>query len=130
MKCKDIFANSDVVFVPAEENLQRQESHITTYANYHGIKIDMRLGLWVDVATATAERVLRLEFAGITDKPRYKSRYQLTIEAELKREKKKEQFKKLLKEGKNQSEIARELNITRQAVSAFIKYNNINGEIS
>lgn len=130
MKCKDIFANSDVVFVPAEENLQRQEFQITTYANYHGIKIDMRLGLWVDVATATAERVLRLEFAGITDKPRYKSRYQLTTEAELKRKKRKEQFKKLLKEGKTQAEIAKELKITRQAVSAFIKYNNIYGEIS
>lgn len=127
MRCKNLFANSDVVFVPAEEKLQRQESHITTYANYHGIKIDIRLGLWVDVATATAKRVLRLEFAGLTDKPKYKSRYQLSNEAELKREKRKEQFKKLLKEGKTQTEIARKLNVTRQAVSAFIKYNNIKG---
>ena len=127
MKCKDIFADSDVVFVPVEENLQRQESHITSYANYNGIKIDIRLGLWIDVATVTAERVLRLEFKGITDKPRYKSRYQLSTESKLKTERKKETITQLLKEGKSQVEIARKLKVTRQAISAFIKYNNIKG---
>lgn len=122
MKCKDLFKNSNVEFVPVEENLQRQESQITTYANYHGLKIEMTLGIWVNAATATAERVLRLELVGVVDTPRYKSRYQLDENTVKKREEKINLIKKLLKEGKKETEIAKLLRCSRQAINQFIRY--------
>lgn len=122
MKCKDLFKNSNVEFVPVEDNLQRQESQITTYANYHGIKIEMTLGIWVNAATATAERVLRLEFVGMCDNPRYKSRYQLDENTVKKREEKINLIKKLLKEGKKEAENASILKCSRQAINQFIRY--------
>lgn len=126
MICKDLFRISNVVYVPAESNLQRQESQITTYANYHGFKIDISLGLWVNAATATAERVLRLELVGMSDKPRYKSRnYKPRLETIKKREDMIEKIKKLLKEGKTQSEIARIYKCSRQRINAFVRYHNI-----
>lgn len=126
MRCKDLFKNDNVIFVPAEENLQRQESQIATYANYHGFKIDISLGLWVNAATATAERVLRLELVGMSNKPRYKSRdYKPRLETIKKREDLIEKIKKLLKEGKTQSEIARIYNCSRQKINAFVRYHNI-----
>lgn len=125
MICKDLFKNSDVIFVPVEKNLQRQESQITTYANYHGFKIEMTLGIWVNAATATAERVLRLELIGNIDAPRYKSRYQLKEDSIEKRKNKIELIKKLLKEGKTETEIARTLKCTKQAVNQFIRYHFI-----
>lgn len=122
MKCKDLFKNSNVEFVPVEENLQRQESQITTYANYHGLKIEMSLGIWVNAATAKAERVLRLEFVGVVDTPRYKSRYQLDENTIKKREEKINLIKKLLKDGKKETEIAKVFKCSRQAINQFIRY--------
>lgn len=128
MICKDLFRISDVVYVPAESNLQRQESQIATYANYHGFKIDITLGLWVNASTATAERVLRLELKGMSDKPRYKSRYKPNPETIKKREDMIKKIRKHLKEGKTQAEIARMFNYTRQRLNAFVRYHNIDGE--
>lgn len=125
MKCKDLFKNSIVEFIPVEDNLQRQESQITTYANYHGIKIKMEIGLWVNAATATAERILKLTLMGVDNKPRYPSRYKINEDTKIKREEKIKRITEYRKQGLTLQEIAQKENCTKQAISIFIKYHNI-----
>ena len=125
MKCKDLFKNSTIEFIPVEDNLQRQESQITTYANYHGIKIKMEIGLWVNTATATAERVLKLTFIGEDNKPRYPSRYKINENTKIKREEKVKRITEYRKQGLTLQEIAQKENCTKQAILIFIKYHNI-----
>ena len=129
MKCKDLFADSDVVFVPVEKNLQRQESKITTYANYHGFKIQMELGLWVNPADQSCERVLQLTFAGYSDNPRYPSRSKLKPETIMKREEKRERIQNYIKKGMTIMEMARKEKCSKQAISQFIKYHNVKYKI-
>lgn len=126
MKCKGLFRDSNVVFVPVEDNLQRQESQIATYANYHGIKVEIALGLWVYPATQECVRVLKLTYVGESDKPRYESRYKVKPETLIKREEKLERIKQYLKEGLTLQQMARKERCTKQAVSAFIRYHNVN----
>lgn len=129
MKCKDLFSDSDVVFVPVEENLQRQESQITTYANYHGIKIQMELGLWVNPATQSCERVLKLSFVGFSENQRYPSRSKLKPETIEKREEKTQRIKDYIKQGLSLVEMARKEKCSKQAISQFIKYHNVKYKI-
>lgn len=125
MKCKGLFRDSNVVFVPAEDNLQRQESQITTYANYHGIKVEMALGLWVYPATQECVRVLKLTIVGESDKPRYESRYKVNPETLAKREEKIERIKSYIEKGLTLQQMAHKEKCTKQAVSTFIRYHNI-----
>lgn len=122
MICKDLFKYSNVVFVEASDNLQRQESEIKAYGNRHSIKININLGVWVNPTTTQAVRVLRLELIGSSNEERYPSRRKLKHETLEKREKRKEEILKLLKEGKNQTEIAKIMKCSKQAINQFIRY--------
>lgn len=119
MICKDLFKNSNVVFVPAEDNLQQQESRINLYANYNRIDIKITLGVWVDPKTAQALRVLRLENLGETKKPLFPSR------AKMKALKPKNALIiERYKQGVSRFEIAKEFNLSKQRISQIIKQGN------
>lgn len=118
MKCKDLFRNGNVAFVPAEENLQKQESIITTFANYHNIKIKIELGLWLNPSTTEAERVLKLSYIGDNRKKEKSEKQFASME-------KVERIKDYIKEGITMQEMAIREGCTKQAISLFIKYHNI-----
>lgn len=121
MKVKDLFKYSDVEYVPAEEDLQQQENRITTYAHYHNIKIKIELGLYLNPSTTECERVLKLTCVG--ENP---------VRNKIKREKDCEKIERIisyLKKGYTLKRMAEIEGCTKQAISAFIKYNNIKNQM-
>lgn len=117
MRVKDLFKYSDVEYVQAEDDLQKQENRITTYAHYHNIKIKIELGLYLNPSSTECERVLKLTCVG--ENP---------VKNKHKKEKDSEKIERIisyLEKGYTLTKMAEIEGCTKQAISAFIKYNNI-----
>lgn len=119
MKCRDLFKDSDIVYVPVEDDLQKQENAITTYASYHGIRVRMELGLWVNPATQECERVLKISYVGDCEEKVKKDSKRTEI-AKQKLEKI-ERIRNYLKQGLNGIDIARLEGCSKQYIYQFIK---------
>lgn len=108
MICKDLFKYSNVVFV---RKVKGGEEQIKNYAESNGIKIKITVGLFV--SGLETEQIFKIELLERIDGHCKKTDKKIQI------------YQKLLNEGKSQTEIAKILGITREAVHAFIKYHNI-----
>lgn len=115
MKCKDLFKNSDVEFVPAENNLCRQKNNLMSYATHHGYKIKIDCGLWINPSTQQCEKVLKITALGSMPESLYFRN----------RKEKIERIKRYIKQGLTLEQIGKNEGCTRQAISSFIKYHNI-----
>lgn len=119
MKCRDLFRNSDVIYVPVEDDLQKQENQITTYASYHGIRVRMELGLWVNPATQECERVLKVSY--VEDCERKVKQDSKRTEIAKQKLEKIERIRNYLKQGLNGIDIARLEGCSKQYIYQFIK---------
>lgn len=115
MRCKDLFKNSDIVYIPVIGKVGDQEKDIMTYCWYHGYKVKFNVGVFVDVKGENAARVLRVEkigegVASAKHRPINKER-----EAKIKK------VSKMLKKGKSVAQIAKKYGVSVQTMYYFIK---------
>lgn len=112
MICKGLFDNNTIVYVRGDYSTRQQ---IEQYAKNNGLKIKVTMGVWVN--TPETETVLKVELLGEDGTPLSAAKGNTKRKIEL--------YKKLLSEGKRQSEIAKILGVTREAVNSFISYHHI-----
>lgn len=117
MKFKNAFQDSNVVFLPAGENLQRLEANLFAQACYYGVKIKLTSGLFVNPETEKAERVLKVELIGENPNLKKQPKTKLTEERETRRA----EIWRRYQAGEKQARIAESLKVSKQYISQEIK---------
>lgn len=141
--CKDLFKNGDTVYLPVCEGItpQEVEKRILSWAYYHGHEIRCSCGVWVNSATATAERVLRVCLVStapaVGEERRAKARgrqqkkkdpaereriQRERQERQNRREKRLADILARRERGETLEQIATVYGVTRKAIHGFINY--------
>ena len=118
MRCKDLFKNSDIVYIPVTGKVGDQEKDIMTYCWYHGYKVKFNLGVFVDVKGENAARVLRVEKISEGERTGVSKKH---TSLDKEREVKIKKVSKMLKKGKSVAQIAKKYSVSVQSMYYFIK---------
>lgn len=118
MRCKDLFKNSDIVYLPVTGKAVDQEKDIMTYCWYHGYKVKFKLGVFVDVKGQTIDRVLRVEKISEGERAGVSKKH---TPVDKEREAKIKKVSKMLKKGKSVADISKKYNVSVQSMYYFIR---------
>lgn len=139
MKCRGLFTNYKVVYVPVTtESTRKMMSNIKTYATHHSVKIKTEVGLFIKQNDRQAEKVIRCEVIGEIQpcKARKHLKEEVLSEEEIKRreevQKRREKRNKrnneiiqLFKSGLSVDEISSQFKMSRQGIYYILNSRNV-----
>lgn len=143
--CKDLFRNGNTAYLPVCEGitLQELEKRILSWAFYHGHEVRFSCGVWVNSATATAERVLRVCLVSTAPAVGEERRAKVKARARQRKQKDPAEQERIQRErqerrdnrakrladilarrerGETLEQIATVYGVTRKAIHGFINY--------
>lgn len=116
MQLKGLFDNTNVVYLPYDDNIQDIRISFNSLARYHGLNTKVRTGIFIDSKTQEVQKIARLELIGADHLP---SRKNYTISDE--KQKRNQEIIKKVSQGVSITELANEYNISRQGVYYIVQ---------